>query len=532
MKKLLICVFLFSILFTSCSGFLDEYSTDQRYCETPNDLNLLMIGTGFLGVYQPSVYSQATISKSDLTSAVNVSMYFPWLHLMDDDAEAFLQDYVTTDQGTPYYMLSAMANWSSDPCKNVQSEQWADTQWTKLYAHIGALNSIIYQGENLKGKNPKDEVLLDHVCGEAYFLRALYYFYLANVYGLPYSTATASQDFSVPLKTSPNIEDKYFTRSTNQEVYNQIWSDLKSAEQNMGNYTPDSKLRVGIGAIKAFQSRVAVYMEKYQDAVDASNSFSNLSYSLTDLRTFDNKTNFLGKSSKEVIFTVGGNITAGVFINDSLSTWDGNDNRASSFKASNDLIEKYDSKDLRRMAFFTESAVNHAPLPNKYKTWKTYNDPELVSDIFCIRYAEVVLNKAEALAMMGSIDAARTTLQNLRANRIVGAQLSDIPTDQKQLVDFIRTERRLELCFEGHRWFDLRRYSVNSKFPLSSDFTIKHPAYAYDANSKVNYLTGYYVLQSYSKDQGAWVVPVPNATIEFNLGSITNLIRNDHSIIK
>ncbi len=532
MKKLLICVFLFSILFISCSGFLDEYSTDQRYCETANDLNLLMVGQGFLGVYQPSISNQVTMDKTFLASADNNSMHFPWLQLMDDDAEAFLQDYVTPDQGTPYYMLSAMANWSTNPCSNVQSQQWNDTQWTKLYACIGVINSIIYQGENLKGKNPKEEVLLDHICGEAYFLRALYYFYLANVYGLPYSPASAAQDFSVPLKTSPNVEDKYFTRSTNEKVYNQIWADLKSAEQNIGNYTPDSKLRVGIGAVKALQSRVALYMEKYQDVIDASNAFNDLSYSLTDLRTFGNSPNFLGRSSKEVIFTVGGNITAAVFINDSVSAWNGDNDRASCFKASNDLIEKYNSNDLRRKVFFKESSVNHAPLPNKYKTWRTYNDPELVSDIFCIRYAEVVLNKAEALAMMGKIDDARTTLQNLRANRITGAQLNDIPTDQKQLVNFIRTERRLELCFEGHRWFDLRRYSVNSKFPLSADFTIKHPAYTYDANSNVNFLTGYYVLQSYNKDQGAWVVPVPNATIEFNRGSITNLMRNNRSIIK
>ncbi|MCH4183555.1 MAG: RagB/SusD family nutrient uptake outer membrane protein [Prevotella sp.] len=532
MKKLLIGVFLFSILFTSCSGFLDEYSTDQRYCKTANDLNLLMVGQGFLGVYQPYISSQVTMNKTSLVSTDNNSMHFPWLQLMDDDAEAFLQDYVTPDQGTPYYMLSAMANWSKNPCSNTQSQQWDDTQWTKLYACIGVLNSIIYQGENLKGKDPKEETLLDHICGEAYFLRAFYYFYLANIYGLPYSPSTASQDFSVPLKTSPNVEDKYFKRSSNQEVYNQIWSDLKSAEQYIASYTPDSKLRVGIGAVKALQNRVALYMEKYQDVINASNAFDNLGYSLTDLRTFNNSTNFLGRSSKEVIFSVGGNITAAVFVDDSTSAWNGDNNRASCFKASNDLMERYGPNDLRRKAFFRESTVNHAPQPNKYKIWKTYNDPDLVSDIFCIRYAEVVLNKAEALAMMGKIDDARTTLQSLRANRIIGAQLNDIPTDQKQLVDFIRTERRLELCFEGHRWFDLRRYSVNSKYPLPADFTIKHPAYTYDANSKVNFLTGYYVLQSYSKDQGAWVVPVPNATIEFNRGSITNLLRNDRSIIK
>ena len=83
----------------------------------------------------------------------------------------------------------------------------------------------------------------------------------------------------------------------------------------------------------------------------------------------------------------------------------------------------------------------------------------------------------------------------------------------------------MELCFEGHRWFDLRRYSVNSKYPLSEDFCITHPAYTYDAVSNMNYHTGDYRLESYTKDKAAWVIPIPNATIIFNEGTLTNLVR-------
>ena len=35
----------------------------------------------------------------------------------------------------------------------------------------------------------------------------------------------------------------------------------------------------------------------------------------------------------------------------------------------------------------------------------------------------------------------------------------------EKLVEEIRLERRRELCFEGHRWFDLRRYAVCEKYP-------------------------------------------------------------------
>lgn len=536
MKRITIYALLLTLLFSSCGDFLDEYSTDQRYCENADDLEALMIGEGFLGFRKDGYYNQGTLSKSILESEANQSMYFPWIHVVDDDAEAFLVNYVTEDTGTPYYMLGKLANWSEDPFSSIQNIQWLDKDWTKLYKHIGALNSIIYQAQEIKGKDRRNEKieLLKHVSGEAHFLRAFYYFYLANAYGLPYSTASASTDFSVPLKVSEVIEDKHFTRATCEEVYQQIWADLEAAESELEGYSPTTnpKLRVGIGAVKAFKSRVALYMERYQDAIDATNAFSELDYKLIDLRQHDSNNSFNNRNSSELIFTTGTYNACYIFINDSTSQWNGDDNRASCFKASNDLMEKYTANDLRLTTFFMKSAKSKAPLPNKYFVQPgDYNYTDIASDIFSIRYAEVLLNKAEALAMLNKNEEARNTLQLLREKRIVGANISDIPTDNQQLIEFIRTERRMELCFEGHRWFDLRRYSVNSKYPLSEDFCITHPAYTYDAVSNMNYHTGDYRLESYTKDKAAWVIPIPNTTITFNEGTLTNLVREKRNII-
>ncbi|MFC3355557.1 RagB/SusD family nutrient uptake outer membrane protein [Sphingobacterium zeae] len=100
-----------------------------------------------------------------------------------------------------------------------------------------------------------------------------------------------------------------------------------------------------------------------------------------------------------------------------------------------------------------------------------------------------------------------------------------IPQSNAALVDFIRQERRRELCFEGHRWFDLRRYAVNSRYPLPASFTIKHPAYNYDAQSNAYTRAGYYVLQGVQQDAPCWQVPIPKYAIEFNRGELTNPVR-------
>ncbi|MET6996319.1 RagB/SusD family nutrient uptake outer membrane protein [Chitinophaga defluvii] len=518
--KNLIALLTCLLLLSSCSKFLEEYTTDQKYASTTADLEGLMIGEAFMPNVQLSIYSQSTMSDVSSESAV----FAPWLHLMDDDSEAFVADFVETSQATPLYKLSGFHDWSQAPAVDVLNASWEETAWRKLYKRIGALNAILFQAARLADSaapNPQ----LKHIRGEAYFLRGYYYFMLQNIYGSPYRKSSAATDEGVPVKVSEKIDDKYFTRDNNEKVYNQIIADLDQAAIYLEGYNPDNNIRVGIAAVKALQSRVYLFTEQYDKVVSVLKNFETMGYSLTDLNQYVTGNSFSYRGASESIFTMGSYVIPGIFMNDSLSSWAGNDNRVSAFKATNDLIATYDTADLRRVAFFQRASKSRSWLPAKYRTWNMYNDPAQVSCIFYFRYAEVVLNRAEALAMMGADGESRVELENLRMKRFRNASADQLPSSNKALVDFIRAERRRELCFEGHRWFDLRRYAVNSKYPLSSAFTIRHPVYSYDAQSNTHTQVGNYVLKSITVDGPAWQVPIPNYAIEFNRGSLTNPIR-------
>jgi len=513
------------LLLSSCSKFLEEYTTDQKYATTTADLESLMIGEAFFPNIQLSVFSQSTMS--DISS--ELAVFAPWLHVMDDDSEAFVADFVETSQATPLYKLSGFHNWSQAPAVDILNNTWEETAWRRLYKRIGALNAILFQAAKLADSaapNPQ----LKHIRGEAYFLRGYYYFMLQNIYGSPYRKSSAATDEGVPVKVSEKIDDKYFTRDNNEKVYSQIIADLNEAATYLEDYNPDNKIRVGIAAVKALQSRVYLYTEQYDKVVEVLKDFETMGYSLTDLNQYVQGTSFSYRGAGESIFTMGSYVIPAVFMNDSLSAWSGNDNRVSAFKASDDLMSTYDTADLRRVAFFSRATKSRSWLPAKYRAGNIYNDPAQVSCIFYFRYAEVLLNRAEALAMMGVDGQARAELENLRMKRFRNASADQLPSSNETLVDFIRAERRRELCFEGHRWFDLRRYTVNTKYPLPSTFNIRHAVYSYDAQSNTHTQIGKYVLTSITQDGASWQVPIPDYAIEFNRGSLKNPIRSVRQI--
>lgn len=92
--------------------------------------------------------------------------------------------------------------------------------------------------------------------------------------------------------------------------------------------------------------------------------------------------------------------------------------------------------------------------------------------------------------MLGRTEEAIVVLRELRKNRLVTGATDVIPTSQEELVHFVRLERRLELCGEGHRWFDLRRYAVHPTFPEEKEIVHEYV----NNTSRV----GYYRLAPYS----------------------------------
>ncbi|MCB6974425.1 MULTISPECIES: RagB/SusD family nutrient uptake outer membrane protein [Butyricimonas] len=480
------------ILFCSCGKFLEEFSQDLAYAESCADLDEILIGNGYME--QPLYFAEASVYSSG---------YYPYIHVMDDDVTLTLFGS-KIDVINPVTLYKNFYDWSDQLTINPESgEEWEDKDWEKIYSHIGYLNVILAHVE--KFTNDSIEIR-DRIEGEARFLRGAYYYLLTNLYASPYVKETATRDMGVPLNLTEDIEDKYYTRNTMAECYQVIVEDLKVAAEKLKGVKQSMFYRANELAARILLSRVYLYMEEWQLALEECQKAMALDgVMLIDLNTFtgEERQYMLDASNPEIIFTQGYSATSTFYKDIDWYT-------ICSFACSEELISLYNYyniqgiRDLRMDVFF------EAYDDELYKIVKVGDGK--VYDCFVIRSAELYLNKAEAEAMLNKAEAV-STIKTLLSKRFEEGRIPAIDELQGgKLISFIRDERRRELCFEAHRWFDLRRYAVSSKYPERK--SIKHTTY-----DKNGVLEGSYILDVYGKDP-AWVLPIPGYEIVYNQGKL------------
>ena len=494
MKRYLILI-LCVLLFNSCGKFLEEFSQDLAYAESCADLDEILIGNGYME--QPEGFAKASIYGNG---------YYPYIHVMDDDVimTVFKKDGITDliNEMVPY---KNFYDWSDQLTINPKTdEEWEDKDWEKMYSHIAYLNVIIAHVKKFSHDSVETR---NRVEGEARFLRGAYYYLLTNLYANPYVKESASSDMGVPLNLTEDIVDEYYKRNSMEECYRVIVEDLKVAADKLKGVTQPTIYRVNELAARILLSRVYLYMGEWQLALDECQKALALEgVELMDLKSFQGREKeryVLDNKNPEIVFTQGYSATNTFY--DQMSYF-----CICTFGGSEDLISLYNRfeeqqiKDLRLDAFFEVIG------DEQYKMSKV---GEKVYDCFVIRSAELYLNKAEAEAMLDKAEAIQT-IKTLLNNRFEGG-IPDIDgLSGKDLVSFIRDERRRELCFEAHRWFDLRRYAVSPKYPEKK--SIRHTAY--DIKGK---LEGDYVLKPYGEDP-AWVLPIPGYEIVYNQGNLVD----------
>ena len=494
MKRYLILI-LCVLLFNSCGKFLEEFSQDLAYAESCADLDEILIGNGYME--QPEGFAKASIYGNG---------YYPYIHVMDDDVimTVFKKDGVTDliNEMVPY---KNFYDWSDQLTINPKTdEEWEDKDWEKMYSHIAYLNVIIAHVKKFSHDSVETR---NRVEGEARFLRGAYYYLLTNLYANPYVKESASSDMGVPLNLTEDIVDEYYKRNSMEECYRVIVEDLKVAADKLKGVTQPTIYRVNELAARILLSRVYLYMGEWQLALDECQKALALEgVELMDLKSFQGREKeryVLDNKNPEIVFTQGYSATNTFY--DQMSYF-----CICTFGGSEDLISLYNRfeeqqiKDLRLDAFFEVIG------DEQYKMSKV---GEKVYDCFVIRSAELYLNKAEAEAMLDKAEAIQT-IKTLLNNRFEGGIPPVDGLNGKDLVSFIRDERRRELCFEAHRWFDLRRYAVSPKYPEKK--SIRHTAY--DIKGK---LEGDYVLKPYGEDP-AWVLPIPGYEIVYNQGNLVD----------
>lgn len=459
-------------LLTSCqSDFLKEYSQDMSRVQTPTDLNELMMGDCLLPLGLASI-SNSTYYIDNPNYAV--------LHFMGDE----LQENISTP-GRPDFLRECETYfpffcWQQDTYRDYKGASTMTSDeanyWNLTYEKIDRCNMVISAGKDVTCDNDVDRTLLRHVMGETHFLRATYYYMLVNLYGKPYTPQTVASTPGVPIKVSAKVEDKEFQRASVADVYQQILNDLDEAEKDLSDVTtPGNIYHVGLDAVYIFRSRMALYMQDWNQAADYANKALQLNNYLQTVAGWASNTDYpISSANKEVVFSNGascfGNLVF-AYPQRKNSSWD--DPYSPAFEVSDHLVSLFSANDGRRKAYITNEddlgyhRWSYHKINNGSKHLGTYNT---VSDVFSLRTAEAYLNLAEADAELGKDAEACQYLNKLRDSRILNN--TAVSLSGKELITFVREERERELCFEGHRWFDLRRYSVDTKYPQTT--TIEH----------------------------------------------------------
>lgn len=320
-----------------------------------------------------------------------------------------------------------------------------------------------------------------------------------------------------------------------EETYARITEDLTEAARLLKGKKHKTVYRAGFHAAHAFLSRVYLYMEQYDKSIASADSVLQGNYSLLDYNerfalvqpdswgTINEGVSVTYKDSPETIFSQGGNC-----FENSLSDM----TDMSNFNVSDDLVAMFSKELGNDLRFGSWLGIYKDPWNAVYKVRKLVDDKDgMVSSECLLRLSEVFLNKAEALAMLSREDEAMNLIEELRVKRM--KQGSYTPLDKRtgeKLVQLVRDERRRELCFEGHRWFDLRRYAVNSVYPYTKQ--IIHDYYFYNNTTGTREYLGSYRLNEYGEEP-AYVIPIPRSVIEFNKGNmVDNATRPQREMFK
>ena len=504
----------FSLLIASCGDFLEEYSQDTDYVRTWKDLDELLIGDCYLPVEESNYLSYTS----------NVGS---WVHLLGDEVQESQTGYTNTyAEGDNRAHSFGYFTWQQRVGQNESYTGYyaENATWTKIYYCINVANNIISSINSVPCGNETEQQGVHKVKGEAHFLRAYYYFWLANLYGKPYNSATAETDLCVPLKTSDVVEDKKFTRQTVAEVYRQVLSDLDIAEQELRQYKTAkvSIYRADSTACHLLQSRVYLYMQQWENAAAYAEKVMKEHPVLFNLNTSSGK--FLVKDNVENIFSMGGNDVHNIF-----------NYLCQSYSVSNELYDAYTSNDLRKSQWYWKKGLFVGPVRTQVnetyfsydvtsgdyytKAYSEKRKQEEVSGQFLMRSAEAYLNYAEAEAYLGKEEIARNALNTLRKNRFSASVNSAVNSSGYELISAIRAERRRELALEGHRWFDLRRYLVCSVQPESHAIT--HDWTNYASHISTTLIERHrFVLEA---NDDAYTLPIPQEVLNFNTGMPNNV---------
>ncbi len=473
MKKIFI-VFVVALLFVACG---ENFLTEDPVLQQSTELSLATykgLNSSVAGAYAPLVsvnwYGASFVLDAEMRSG---------------------NGYRDPEKNSGRYTVPYNLSYTSTSTPAV---------WGTAYFVISAVNNVM---EKLDGKVGVDGVTqqdIDNIHAEALFLRALAHFDLVRTYAKQYTVDKSALGVPYVKVTDPAGKP---ARETVETVYNYIVEDLTAAEKMMApGYVrkgiADPKSAADQLAIQALLSRVYLYMGEYQKAADyattviKSNKFAMWE---KDEYAVAFKEDVPGKG--EVIFEVYGlksNTYDGYWDGISFLTSPATDDY-SDCAASNDLISLYEENDVRGKMFINNPDKAPSTFWTTKYAGKDKGRPD-VSNTIVLRLSEMYLNRAEAIVRGATIAgvAPVADLNVIRAKR-GASELTSVG------VNDVMNERRLELAWEGHHWYDLARTK---------------------GSVQRTHYSGTEVNQNIPADSKYWVLPISKRELEVNENLVPN----------
>lgn len=379
--------------------------------------------------------------------------------------------------------------WNLNPTGTSQNS--VKNLWSQAYYTINLCNLFI-DGMAAKGTSVVGTTLSNNYLGEARLIRALSYYSLLQLYARPYADGAGSKP-GLPLRLTgiKGSGASDLARSTVAEVYTQILSDLNFAEANLPLTNANAELnttRAHRNTAIALKTRVYLTMGNYPSVISEANKIVTTSAPFTATTGVPHAL----QPNIATIFLTTYNTTESIFSLPMTSTAGDNPgtqnqlgfyfvrNGASLGAAEYSLNPSgiiadpsWTATDARRTSLIYTNMSTGKKFVSKYQNPSPYLDYPPV-----IRYAEVLLNLAEALARTNTtVDARALALVNAVRKRS-DPSTTIVAVTQQQLINAIMLERRIEFLGEGMRNTDILRLlqtipakgSVPAKLPSETGY--------------------------------------------------------------
>ncbi|NVK85953.1 MAG: RagB/SusD family nutrient uptake outer membrane protein [Cytophagia bacterium] len=372
----------------------------------------------------------------------------------------------------------------------ISAHQWIDHRnnsgalvsftYDYFYTMIVNANNVINSIDAVDG----DDAEKANIKGQALFYRAFGHFNLVQAFGSRYVPGQNNTQLGVVINLDDltNIGESK-ARSTVEEVYTQIQTDLTAALQNLtasGMTFASDKSQISTNVVNGVLARVALTKGEWANAITYAQA-ARSGFSLTNMADITNGFNNDDTSGwmwASHVIPDQGEYFASFFAYMSYnysSTHIRNDPKC----INADLYDMIPTTDVRK-GFWAETAAERAAIniPSNFAKYAYMNTKfeALPSgtigdgDVVLMRVAEMILIEAEANAHLGNDVAARTALLSLTSERDTNAALS---TNAGQaLLDEILVQRRIELWGEGFNFLDLKRLNLPLFRPQRGSFSL------------------------------------------------------------